>query len=91
MGAQLGADARTRLGFQPDAARAGVDSLMSAHVVCEALDPGVPATLSRRIVTDTETVLSKLAMALLVIPALKLSDCGLFDGGKFELDRKSVV
>jgi adenine deaminase len=23
-------------------------------------------------------------MALLVIPALKLSDCGLFDGGKFE-------
>ncbi len=27
-------------------------SLMTAHVVFEALDPGVPATLSRRVVTD---------------------------------------
>jgi beta-N-acetylhexosaminidase len=31
------------------ASGAGVASLMTAHVVCEALDPGVPATLSRSI------------------------------------------
>src|SRR5262249_59815587 len=31
------------------ASGAGVASLMTAHVVCEALDPGVPATLSRAI------------------------------------------
>lgn len=30
----------------------GIDSLMSAHVVCESIDPGVPATLSHRISTD---------------------------------------
>jgi beta-N-acetylhexosaminidase len=34
------------------AAEAGLESLMSAHVVVDALDAGVPATLSRRIVTD---------------------------------------
>ncbi|MBN2196276.1 MAG: beta-N-acetylhexosaminidase [Polyangiaceae bacterium] len=33
------------------AAAAGLPSLMSAHVVFEALDPGVPATLSHRIAT----------------------------------------
>src|SRR5262249_9517484 len=31
------------------ASGAGVASIMTAHVVCEALDPGVPATLSRAI------------------------------------------
>src|SRR5262245_64056861 len=31
------------------ASGAGIASMMSAHVVCEALDPGVPATLSRAI------------------------------------------
>ncbi|CAN94455.1 MULTISPECIES: beta-N-acetylhexosaminidase [Sorangium] len=31
---------------------AGVASLMTAHIVVEALDPGVPATLSRAICTD---------------------------------------
>lgn len=35
-----------------DAAQAGLDALMSAHVVYDALDPGVPATLSRRIATE---------------------------------------
>jgi beta-N-acetylhexosaminidase len=34
------------------AARAGVASVMTAHVVFDGVDPGVPATLSRRIVTD---------------------------------------
>lgn len=34
------------------AIRAGLPSLMTAHVVYDALDPGVPATLSRRIATD---------------------------------------
>jgi len=34
------------------AAEAGVATLMSAHVVCEALTPGVPATLSRAICVD---------------------------------------
>lgn len=33
-------------------AGAGVSSLMTAHVVFEALDPGIPATHSYRIVTD---------------------------------------
>ncbi len=33
------------------ASRAGVASLMTAHIVVEALDPGVPATLSRSICT----------------------------------------
>jgi beta-N-acetylhexosaminidase len=31
------------------ASGAGVASLMTAHVVCESLDPGVPATLSRAV------------------------------------------
>jgi beta-N-acetylhexosaminidase len=31
------------------ASGAGIASIMTAHVVCEALDPGVPATLSRAI------------------------------------------
>jgi len=31
------------------ASGAGIASMMTAHVVCEALDPGVPATLSRAI------------------------------------------
>ena len=31
------------------ASGAGIASLMTAHVVCESLDPGVPATLSRSI------------------------------------------
>ncbi len=34
------------------AARAGIDSLMTAHVVLEGVHPGTPATLSRPIVTD---------------------------------------
>ena len=34
------------------AAAAGLATMMTAHVVCEALDPGVPATLSRAICTD---------------------------------------
>jgi beta-N-acetylhexosaminidase len=34
------------------AALAGMASLMSAHVVVDAWDPGVPATLSKRICTD---------------------------------------
>lgn len=34
------------------AARAKLPTLMSAHVVCEGVDPGVPATLSRRICTE---------------------------------------
>ncbi len=33
-------------------AGAGLASVMSAHVVFEALDPGIPATFSRRIQTD---------------------------------------
>ncbi len=33
------------------AARAGLDSLMTAHVVCEGLEPGVPATFSRKACT----------------------------------------
>lgn len=33
------------------AARGLVPSIMTAHVVFEALDPGVPATLSRRVIT----------------------------------------
>ncbi|WP_437322319.1 beta-N-acetylhexosaminidase [Sorangium sp. So ce394] len=33
------------------ACRAGVASLMTAHIVVEALDPGVPATLSRAVCT----------------------------------------
>lgn len=33
------------------AAAAALPTLMTAHVVCEALDPGVPATLSRKICT----------------------------------------
>lgn len=32
-------------------ARAGLSSLMTAHVVFEALDPGVPATMSHRVIT----------------------------------------
>jgi beta-N-acetylhexosaminidase len=31
------------------ASGAGIASMMTAHVVCEALDPGVPATLSRAV------------------------------------------
>src|SRR5262249_49371746 len=31
------------------ASGAGIASMMTAHVVCEALDPGVPATMSRAI------------------------------------------
>lgn len=34
------------------AIEAGIGSLMTAHIVCEALDPGVPSTLSRKIATD---------------------------------------
>jgi beta-N-acetylhexosaminidase len=34
------------------AARARMPTLMTAHVVCEGVDPGVPATLSTRISTD---------------------------------------
>ena len=34
------------------AARAGIDSIMTAHVVFPQLDPGRPATLSPRILTD---------------------------------------
>ncbi len=34
------------------AARAGIESIMTAHVVFTALDPDRPATLSRRILTD---------------------------------------
>jgi beta-N-acetylhexosaminidase len=34
------------------AARAGIDALMTAHVMYPALDPQWPATLSRRILTD---------------------------------------
>lgn len=34
------------------AAAAGVPMIMTAHVVFEALDPGVPATLSRRALTE---------------------------------------
>lgn len=34
------------------AARAGIDALMTAHVLFPALDPDGPATLSRRILTD---------------------------------------
>lgn len=33
-------------------ARAGLASVMTAHVVFEALDPGIPATMSRRVLTD---------------------------------------
>ena len=33
-------------------AKAGLASIMTAHVVFAALDPGVPATLSRRICTE---------------------------------------
>ncbi|MSQ90939.1 MAG: beta-N-acetylhexosaminidase [Phycisphaerales bacterium] len=32
------------------AARAGVASIMTAHVVFDAVDPGVPATMSRRVI-----------------------------------------
>jgi len=31
---------------------AGIAALMTAHIVCEKIDPGVPATLSRAICTD---------------------------------------
>jgi beta-N-acetylhexosaminidase len=34
------------------AAKRGLPTLMTAHVVCPALDPGVPATLSGRVCTD---------------------------------------
>ncbi|HWM85748.1 MAG TPA: beta-N-acetylhexosaminidase [Kofleriaceae bacterium] len=34
------------------AARAGIPMIMTAHVVFEALDPSVPATLSRRVLGD---------------------------------------
>jgi beta-N-acetylhexosaminidase len=34
------------------AARAGLPMIMTAHVVFEAIDPGVPATLSRRVLGD---------------------------------------
>jgi beta-N-acetylhexosaminidase len=34
------------------AARAGIDSLMTAHVVIDAIDPDVPATLSKLAMTD---------------------------------------
>jgi len=34
------------------AAGAGIATLMTAHVVCEGLDPGVPATLSRAVCTN---------------------------------------
>ena len=34
------------------AAGAGLATIMTAHVVCEAIDPGVPATLSRAICTN---------------------------------------
>lgn len=34
------------------AARAGIDSIMSAHVVIDAIDASVPATFSRRAMTD---------------------------------------
>jgi beta-N-acetylhexosaminidase len=34
------------------AAEAGIDALMTAHVVCTALDRGRPATLSRAVCTD---------------------------------------
>ena len=34
------------------AARAGIDAIMTAHVMYPALDPDRPATLSRRILTD---------------------------------------
>ncbi|HEY4122131.1 MAG TPA: beta-N-acetylhexosaminidase [Byssovorax sp.] len=40
---------RTELPPFRAASGAGIASLMTAHVVCEALDPGVPATLSRAI------------------------------------------
>jgi len=33
------------------AVRAGIEAIMTAHVLFEALDPGVPATLSRTVVT----------------------------------------
>lgn len=33
------------------AVRAGIESIMTTHVLFEALDPGVPATLSRTVVT----------------------------------------
>lgn len=38
--------------FAPLARRASIDALMTAHVVYDALDAGVPATLSRPICTD---------------------------------------
>jgi len=34
------------------AADAGVPMIMSAHIVCPALDPDLPATMSRRLMTD---------------------------------------
>ncbi len=34
-----------------EAIRAGIGSLMTAHVIFEALDPSVPATISRRVLT----------------------------------------
>ncbi len=34
------------------AARGRIPALMTAHVIFDALDPGVPATLSRRVVTE---------------------------------------
>ncbi len=34
------------------AARAGIESLMTAHVVVSTIDPGLPATLSRKICTE---------------------------------------
>ncbi|MCA9532436.1 MAG: beta-N-acetylhexosaminidase [Myxococcales bacterium] len=36
----------------PFAAAGRVPAIMTAHVVFDALDPGVPATLSRRVITD---------------------------------------
>jgi beta-N-acetylhexosaminidase len=33
------------------ATRAGIEAIMTAHVLFEGLDPGVPATLSRTVVT----------------------------------------
>lgn len=35
-----------------EAIAAGVDSMMTAHIIVEALDPSLPATLSRPILTD---------------------------------------
>lgn len=47
-------DRLTRVELHPfrRAIEAGLSMLMSAHVLCPALDPGVPATLSPRILTE---------------------------------------